>query len=219
MRKLLVIFLLSFGLNGLGTNFAESNFSHNAELRKNINFTISIYDKLKEKDLQMSDLSELPLTSPIHINNIKRIGDLYELRHKHPILGGSRFHTGIDIVANKGTDVYSTANGVVEYIKYSRYRYGNQVVIKHNDYYETRYAHLNEVFVNIGDSVTRYTMLGTVGTTGLSTGPHLHYEILYNGVPINPLSVLPEITNENKKDDYLNVLIKLETFIKNQLFS
>lgn len=101
--------------------------------------------------------------------------------------GGSRFemHNGIDFRGPTGTPVYATADGIV--VKAERAGgYGKHVVIDHDYNYETLYAHLSEIDVQAGDRVKRGDLIGALGSTGRSSGPHLHYEVHRNGQPVNP---------------------------------
>lgn len=107
------------------------------------------------------------------------------------------FHEGIDFATFLGNPVYSTGDGVVERVRYQFFGYGNEVVIDHGFGYKTRYAHLNSIDVAKGQTLKRGQKIGTVGSTGKSTGPHLHYEVIYKGKQINPspfmdLSIKPE---------------------------
>jgi murein DD-endopeptidase MepM/ murein hydrolase activator NlpD len=107
----------------------------------------------------------------------------------HPLTGKQQYHEGLDIAAPRGTPIYAPADGTVESV-IRKYRpnqsYGRQIVIDHGNGIKTRYAHLKNVNVHEGEKVTRFTPIGTVGDTGRSTGPHLHYEVLTNDVPKNP---------------------------------
>lgn len=106
----------------------------------------------------------------------------------HPILKRQRLHTGQDIGAPKGTVVVASDCGKVVAATFSG-GYGNLVIIQHNKTYQTYYAHLNSISVKRGDVVNQGQPVGTVGSTGLSTGPHLHWEVRRNRAPINPYSV------------------------------
>lgn len=106
-----------------------------------------------------------------------------------PFTGEPGYHTGIDISAGKGQPVYATADGIVESAAYTG-DYGNLVVLKHAFGLSTRYGHLSAYHVKPGGSVTRGDVIGYIGSTGRSTGAHLHYEILVNGQLMNPLTLL-----------------------------
>src|SRR5216117_2169991 len=103
-----------------------------------------------------------------------------------PFTGEPGFHQGLDISTEKGQPVYATADGVVESASYTG-DYGNLIVLKHGYGLATRYGHLSAVAVRAGQTVTRGEVIGYVGSTGRSTGAHLHYEILASGKLINPL--------------------------------
>lgn len=108
--------------------------------------------------------------------------------------GYSFFHPAIDLHGDIGDSVYPIKDGVVKSTNYTRQSYGNYVVVQHNDGSLSLYAHLSAITVEADQKVDMYTKLGEVGSTGRSTGPHLHLEIWgENGVHINPLSVLPPI--------------------------
>ncbi len=109
---------------------------------------------------------------------------------KHPILGYTRMHKGVDFAAPSGTPIYAAGNGTVAYA--GRHGgYGNYLKIRHNGTYETAYAHLKEFArgVRAGNRVEQGQVIGYVGTTGRSTGPHLHYEVLLSGKQVNPLRI------------------------------
>lgn len=104
-----------------------------------------------------------------------------------PVYGGGEFHQGQDFASRKGNPVYATGNGIVEKVDFKFHGYGNEVVINHGFGYETRYAHLSTIKVTEGMTVERGDMIGAVGNSGKSTGPHLHYEVLYMGRRVNPM--------------------------------
>jgi murein DD-endopeptidase MepM/ murein hydrolase activator NlpD len=108
-----------------------------------------------------------------------------------PFTGEPGFHSGIDISTDRGEAVYATADGMVESAAYTG-DYGNLIVIGHGFGLSTRYGHLSRFAVKPGQQVKRGDVLGYVGSTGRSTGAHLHYEILVNGQLINPLQLLTE---------------------------
>lgn len=106
-----------------------------------------------------------------------------------PFNGGEEFHTGIDLSADKGQPVVATAAGTVESAFFNG-AYGNMVVIDHGFGLKTRYAHLSGFAVRPGDKVERDRVIGYIGSTGRTTGPHLHYEVLVNGQLVNPILFL-----------------------------
>ena len=110
-------------------------------------------------------------------------------RRTDPFTGGPDVHAGLDIAADRGHPVYATANGVVQGAGWSG-DYGNMVIITHESGLTTRYAHLSRMAVTAGTTVKRGDVVGFVGSTGRSTSPHLHYEVLANGRQLNPLQLL-----------------------------
>ena len=106
-----------------------------------------------------------------------------------PLTGEKDFHPGLDISADKGDPVYATANGTVTHAS-SAGNYGNLVVVEHGYGLETRYGHLSQFKVTVGQTVKRGDLLGLVGSTGRTTGSHLHYEVRANGRILNPLQLL-----------------------------
>ncbi|MDA3892309.1 MAG: M23 family metallopeptidase [Salinivirgaceae bacterium] len=130
-------------------------------------------------------LLSVPGILPISPADFHRISDPFGIR-EHPITGKVHKHTGIDLAASRGKKIHSAGNGVVVDIRKSHSGYGNRVIIKHGYGFKTLYAHMNEIYVKKGDKVSRGESVGTVGNTGSSTGPHLHYEVIYNNVRRNP---------------------------------
>lgn len=116
-----------------------------------------------------------------------RLSSSFGMRH-HPILGYSRMHTGVDFAAPTGTPIYAAGDGVVKFTGV-RGGYGKYIQIRHNAEFSTAYAHLSRILVRDGARVEQGDIIGRVGSTGRSTGPHLHYEIIRNGQKVNPLNV------------------------------
>ena len=137
------------------------------------------------------------------INNAK-VTSSFSTRRKHPVLGFTRAHKGVDFRAPTGTPIPSAGAGRVVARGYNR-GHGNFVRIRHNGSFETLYAHMSKFAKNVkvGTNVKQGQTIGYVGSTGLSTGPHLHYEIIKDGKHVNPMTVkLPAINNldaANKK--------------------
>lgn len=102
-----------------------------------------------------------------------------------PFHGKNRRHNGIDIARPHGSFVYATGDGVVEFSGWKG-TYGILIKIKHPSGHETRFAHLSAVAVQAGQRIRKGQIIGKIGSTGRSTGPHLHYEVRYNGKPLDP---------------------------------
>jgi murein DD-endopeptidase MepM/ murein hydrolase activator NlpD len=136
--------------------------------------------KQKEKMLHC-----IPAIQPISNKDLKRTASGFGMRI-HPIYKIAKFHAGMDFTAPTGTDIYVTGDGVVETVKSQRLELGNHIIIDHGFGYETIYAHLDGFNVREGQKVKRGDIIGFVGSTGLSTAPHLHYEVKINGKNVNP---------------------------------
>ncbi len=108
---------------------------------------------------------------------------------KSPFTGERGFHSGLDISNRKGTEIVATADGKISFAGKKRH-YGNIVIIDHGFGKSTRYAHLNKIRVKRGQKVKRGDVIATLGNTGKSTGPHLHYEVRLNGTPVNPMNYI-----------------------------
>lgn len=109
----------------------------------------------------------------------------------HPVLGGRRNHQGIDLAAPTGTPVYATADGIVSRADWFS-SYGLFISIEHGGEMQTRYAHLSRLAVAEGERVKKGEIIGYVGSTGRSTGPHLHYEVRIAGAAVNPVPYMVE---------------------------
>lgn len=109
----------------------------------------------------------------------------------HPITKKATMHQGIDIAAPQGTPIISPTSGRVTFAG-PRGGYGNFIEIAHTNGMTTRYGQLHEIKVAVGDTVSAYSTIGTVGSTGRSTGPHLHFEVLQGGERVDPATVLPD---------------------------
>jgi murein DD-endopeptidase MepM/ murein hydrolase activator NlpD len=168
-------------------------------LSKKLNVQSLSYSELFKLAAEREELlTHIPALQPIHNDGLTRIGSFYGYR-QHPIIGGIHFHDGVDLTAPIGTPVYASGDGTVIRIDYNRSRtgYGNLVIIDHGvNGMTTRYAHLNTIDVKRNQTVKRGEQIGTVGNTGLSTGPHLHYEIRVNSQSVNPLNYMISITPE-----------------------
>ena len=106
-----------------------------------------------------------------------------------PFNGRREYHKGVDLAGKEGSDIIAVAAGIVTWSG-DRYGYGNMVEINHGNGYITRYGHCKEVLVKAGDSVTKGQVIAHMGSTGRSTGPHVHFEVHKNGRVVNPLNYL-----------------------------
>lgn len=146
-------------------------------------------------------LQHIPAIQPVSNVDLTRVASGYGYRI-HPIYKTRKLHEGIDFTAPTGTDVYATGDGVIT--KAGRMRgYGNVVEIAHGYGYRTRYAHLSGFNCRVGQRIRRGEVLGYVGNTGLSTAPHLHYEVLNDGVKVDPINYF---YNDLSDEEYAKVI-------------
>lgn len=170
----------------------------NFQLEKSIVYTINdlknrilaqeksyteIADFIRDKELM---LAATPAIQPVSNSDLKRVASGYGYRID-PVYKTVKFHAGLDFTAPQGTPIYATANGTVKIAGNQGNGYGNHVVINHGYGYETLYAHMFKVKATKGQKVKRGEIIGWVGSTGKSTGPHCHYEVHKNGRPLDPV--------------------------------
>jgi len=129
-------------------------------------------------------LASIPSIMPVSNKDLKRTASGWGMR-MHPIYRIPRFHYGMDFTAPTGTDVFATGNGIVKEVDRNA-GYGNIIVIDHGYGFETLYGHLSRTNVKVGQVIKRGDVIGFVGSTGASTAPHLHYEVMKNGQKVNP---------------------------------
>lgn len=132
-------------------------------------------------------LASIPAIQPVANVDLKRMASGYGVR-MHPIYKTLKMHTGMDFSAVTGTEVYATGNGKVVLREKSRRGYGFHIVIDHGYGFKTLYGHMSKFNVRKGERVKRGQVIGYVGNTGSSTGPHLHYEVIKNGDKVNPIN-------------------------------
>ena len=144
------------------------------------------YDEIIELAKNKDEMLRcVPSIMPIANKDLTRTASGWGWRI-HPIYKIKKFHEGMDFTANIGTDIYATGDGVVESAAGANMGYGNHIVINHGFGYKTVYAHMSRFKVKAGDRVKRGDVIGAVGNTGTSTGPHLHYEVHVKGDKQNP---------------------------------
>ena len=183
---------------GVGGGYFDNSIDfmgHDAE--GELNKAVSLVDRMSrkinfEKDqyLKISDKLEENKKLSFAIPAIKPctgiISDGFGMR-MHPILHVMRMHEGVDFVTDVGTPVHATGNGVISFAG-TKNGYGLEVEIDHGFGYRTVYAHLSKIIAKKGEKVRRGEVIAKTGDTGLSTGPHLHYEVEHDGVKVNPVN-------------------------------
>jgi murein DD-endopeptidase MepM/ murein hydrolase activator NlpD len=132
-------------------------------------------------------LAAIPAIQPISNKQLSRIASGFGYRID-PIYKTRKAHLGLDFAAPSGTPIYATADGIVKFSGFSTNGYGNHVIINHGFGYETLYGHMVRVNASQGQQVKRGQVIGYVGSTGKSTGPHLHYEVHKSGIQIDPIN-------------------------------
>ena len=132
-------------------------------------------------------LASIPAIQPVSNKNLKQMASGFGMRI-HPIYKTQQFHNGMDFTARIGTPIYATGDGKIAKVESSARGYGKYVIIDHGFGYKTLYAHMSKFKVTIGQKVNRGDVIGYVGNTGLSSGPHLHYEVHKYGEKINPVN-------------------------------
>jgi murein DD-endopeptidase MepM/ murein hydrolase activator NlpD len=131
-------------------------------------------------------LASIPAIQPVSNKDLNRIASGFGYRID-PVYKVAKFHAGLDFAAPQGTPIYATADGVIKEANYNAGGYGNNVVINHGYGYETLYGHMYKIKARPGEHVKRGEVIGYVGSTGKSTGPHCHYEVHRSGERIDPV--------------------------------
>jgi len=184
--------------------FGGANRYEELERKGNLEIAVETHKKLdiisKEMYIQSKSFDEIIKLAKNKEGMLKSIPAIIPIENKtltgfasgfgyriHPIYKTILMHTGIDLTARTGTKIYATGDGVVSVADYER-GYGKMVKIYHGYTYETLYGHMSKIMVKRGQKVRRGDVVGLVGNTGTSTGPHLHYEVRKNGGPVNPIN-------------------------------
>jgi murein DD-endopeptidase MepM/ murein hydrolase activator NlpD len=147
------------------------------------------------------EIDHFPGISPVSVKF--RLGDGYRWRPIHPVLGTARMHNGQDFEVPYGTEVYATGDGTIVESGYSHGGFGNCIVIDHGYGYQTVYGHLSEIKVAKGQNVLRGDLIGISGNTGLTTGPHLHYQVEEFGKHENPVNFF---NNDVSAEEYNDMI-------------
>ena len=208
-QKSLFFFLwiiFSFSYNPITLRAKEKQPPNKTEVAKTaerfIEQMIMKIDAEKENNTISSELTENPDPTSFFssIPNIKPITGAITSTfgaRVHPIYNVSLFHSGIDISASEGTKVQSTGDGIVAFSGYDK-GYGQKITINHGYGYKTIYAHLSKSLVRQGQKVKRGEIIALSGNTGVSIGPHLHYEVEKNNIKVNPTAYFFDEKNPDK---------------------
>jgi len=156
---------------------------------------------IKTQDVK---LASLPAIQPVSNKQLNRIASGYGMRID-PVYGTPKMHKGLDFTAPQGTPIYATGNGVVKVSGTSGNGFGNHVVINHGYGYETLYGHMYRIKARQGQRIKRGQVIGWVGSTGKSTGPHCHYEVHINGHEVNPVYFFFNDLNAEQYDRLLKM--------------
>ena len=161
------------------------------------------FDEVYEMAANKAEMLKcIPAIIPVKDIEIQRITSYFGHR-TDPFYKIQKFHSGIDFAAPVGTKIYCTGDGVVEQVVLGHSGYGNYIVIDHGYGYKTRYAHLKKSLVKTGQKVSRGENIALLGNTGKSTAPHLHYEVIKNDKPINPVDFF---FNDLTPEEYEQIL-------------
>lgn len=142
-----------------------------------------ITDMVKNKEKL---LKAIPAIQPVSNKNLNRVASGFGYR-VDPLYKDYRLHAGLDFAAPSGTPIYATADGVVQAAGFNTDGYGNKVVINHGYGYQTLYGHMVRVKAKVGQRIKRGEVIGYIGSTGKSTGPHCHYEVIKRGTKVDPV--------------------------------
>lgn len=159
-----------------------------------------VYNLAKQKEKM---LASIPAIQPVSNKDLTRMASGFGYR-VDPVYKTNKFHSGMDFTAPTGTEIYATGNGKVVFIERAANGYGNHVIIDHGFGYQTLYAHLSSIDVKPGQQVKRGDIIGKVGNTGKSVGPHLHYEVVKNNEKINPVNFY---FNDLTEDEYEKMIL------------
>ena len=174
-------------------------------VKKKMYIQTKSYDEIVELAMNKDKLYQaLPAIQPISNKQLRRLSSGYGWR-TDPILKVRSFHEGIDFSAPRGTPIYATGDGVVKYTRNDLNGYGLYMVIDHGYGYRTLYGHMSTYNARAGQNVKRGEIIGYVGNSGKSTGPHLHYEVHKNGQHVNPVNYFYKDLNAKEYEEILRL--------------
>jgi murein DD-endopeptidase MepM/ murein hydrolase activator NlpD len=175
------------------------------QLSARIAFQFRSYENIKELIKgQDAKLASIPAIQPINNKQLTRIASGFGMRID-PVYGTPKMHKGLDFTAPQGTPIYATGDGVVKVAGSSNGGYGNYVIINHGYGYESLYGHMVRTKATVGQRVKRGEIIGWVGSTGKSTGPHCHYEVHINEAAVDPVHFFFNDLNADQYDQLLKL--------------
>jgi murein DD-endopeptidase MepM/ murein hydrolase activator NlpD len=152
-----------------------------------VNYQVTSYNEIEQLiKNQGQKLASIPAIQPVSNRDLDRIASGFGMRID-PVYGTPKMHKGLDFTAPQGTPIYATGDGKVEMAGFDESGYGNHVIINNGYGYETLFGHMSRVKVRAGEVIKRGEVIGWVGSTGKSTGPHCHYEVHINGREVDPV--------------------------------
>lgn len=182
-----------------------TNFQKLDKLKKQMYIQTKSYDDILELAKDKSKmLASIPAIQPINNHELTRLASGFGMRI-HPILKVRKLHTGLDYSAPRGTPIYATGDGTIITVKTNFGGYGKEVEIDHGYGFVTKYAHMDSFNVKKGQKVKRGECIGFVGSTGGSTAPHCHYEVIKDGQKINPVNYIFKDINEEEYEKLLEL--------------
>ena len=182
-KKKEVLLVQSMGETELVTSMAAQLNNLSLRMAFQVKSFGAIENMVKNKEKL---LAAIPSIQPISNRTLNRVSSGFGYRID-PVYKDRRLHPGLDFTAPVGTPIYAAADGVVKDAGFNTGGYGNRVVVNHGFGYETLYAHMVRIKARVGTKVKRGEVIGYVGSTGKSTGPHLHYEVHKNGIQLDPI--------------------------------
>ncbi|MBC7536453.1 MAG: M23 family metallopeptidase [Ferruginibacter sp.] len=187
--------------NIIGKDIADQLNNITARMAYQFQSYDSIARLISKQDVK---LASIPAIQPVSNKQLDRIASGFGMRID-PVYGTPKMHKGLDFTAPQGTPIYATGNGVISESGFTEGGYGNHVEINHGYGYETIYGHMVRIKVRRGQKVKRGEVIGWVGSTGKSTGPHCHYEVHINGNAVDPVYFFYNDLNAEQYDRLLKI--------------
>jgi len=187
--------------DAIGKDIAKQLNSLTARIAYQFDSYDAIAKLIKNQDVK---LASIPAIQPVSNKQLTRIASGFGMRID-PVYGTPKMHKGLDFTAPQGTPIYATGDGVAEVPGYSESGFGNHVIINHGYGYQTLYGHMVRVKARNGQRVKRGEVIGWVGSTGKSTGPHCHYEVHINGNAVDPVYFFYNDLNAEQYDRLLKL--------------